>query len=290
LIDGNVMLSLPKQGTSNQKGQALIIVLCLLALGGLTIGMSLNYVTTSLKGSQILREEMKGVYAAGAGIEHVLWSLASGAPASTELSENINDMVVNMQTEDKGTYTMYFGALVEPGEHSNYLDVAGETEWDEIAGAYRYTITVTWLPESGYPIIHLEEVGARIPLNYTYEPGSAALFAENLSTGEPIEIQDTQGAWLLNWELGTPAPDVSETDPVETQSFYITGTGSREGHYVWVVADRADIGAVGEITGTFYRIEATATRPGDSRTASSIVADVVDSSGIINILTWKILN
>jgi hypothetical protein len=208
---------------------------------------------------------------------------------ATQLAENINQMPVAIETEDRGAYTLCFGELIQAGEHCECLDVVGEMVWDGGANAYKYTITVTWQP-GGASVIHLEEVGARIPVGYSYEAESAADFPENLSTDEPDELLDSQGAYLLNWVLDTPLPDVSESDPVETQTFYITGEGSQSGHYAWVVANRTDIGAVGEITGDRYRITATATGSGDGKTTAKIVADVMMEEGTIHIVSWQISN
>ena len=275
---------------SGEKGQALPIVLALLVLGGLTIASGLGYTTTSLKSSRMLGEGVKGVYAADAGIEDALWSLANGTSPHMYLSEKINQMAVFIQTEDKGTYTLYFGELIQPGEHSDYLDVDGEMVWDEEAEAYKYTITVTWQSDAGTPVIHLEEVGARLPLDYSYQSESAASFDENLSTDEPDETLDALGAYLLNWELGSPHSSVSENETVQTQTFYITGEGSQEGHYAWVVANREDVGAVGEITGTSYEITTTARRLEDGETTATIVADVMVEEETTYILSWQILN
>jgi len=284
------MVRLLKQMISGEKGQALPIVLALLVLGGLTIASGLGYTTTILKSSRMLGEGMKGVYAADAGVEDALWSLANGTPPNMYLSEKINQMAVSIQTEDKGTYTLYFGELIQPGEHSDYLDVDGEMVWDEEAEAYKYTITVTWQSDPGTPVIHLEEVGARLPLDYSYQSESAASFDENLSTDEPDETLDALGAYLLNWELGLPLPSVSENETVQTQTFYITGEGSQEGHYAWVVANRGDVGAVGEITGTSYEITATARRLENNETTAKIVADVMVEEETTHILEWQISN
>jgi hypothetical protein len=278
------------QLTSNEKGQALPIVLVLLVLGGLTVASSLNYTTTSLIGSRVIAENVNGAYAADAGVEDTLWSLGNGMPPPLQLTENINQMEVNIQTEVKGIYTVYLGELIIPGEHFNYLDVEGEMVWDEEADAYKYTIMVIWQPESGYPVIHLVEIGVRLPLGYTYQPGSAAIFTENPTMNEPEEIPDTLGAWMLNWELGTPEPSVSEEDPVLSQTFYVTGEGELEGDYSWIVANRDDVGAVGEITGNSYRITATATRSGDGVAASRISTNVMVEEESTYILTWQILN
>ena len=286
------MVRLLKQLLSGEKGQALVIVLGLLAIGGLTVAVSLNYATTCLKGSQMRGEGIEGVYAAGAGVEHTLWYLGEygSKPEDGALPENINQMAVDIQTAVGDTYTLYLGEFIEPGQHSDYLSVDGEIVWDEVEEAYKYTITVTWLPESGYPIIHLEEVGVRIPVGYSYQLDSAGSFGDNLSTANPTQTQDGHGAYLLNWELDTPHPSVSEEEPVKTQTFYITGTGEQEGHYSWVVASRQDIGAVGEITGTRYIITATATWPESGKTTARIAADVMIGSGITNILSWQISN
>jgi len=277
------MVRLLKRFLSSQKGQALPIVLCVLAIGGLTIAGSLNYATTSLNGSRILREGVEGVYAAGAGVEHALWSLQKDIPTANTTPENINQMAVNIQTVATGNYTLYLGELIEPKVHSHWLDVDGDMV--EEGGHYKYTITVTWQggEEEKRKLI---EVGARIPVGYSYHPGSAASFAENLSTDEPDETLDGQGAYLLSWEL--PKIVISEDYPVKTQTFYITGTGSQEGHYAWVIVLSDDVGVVSEITGALYKITATATRPGDGRITAEIVADVMIGGGTITIVSWQI--
>ena len=282
------MVRLLRQMISSEKGQILPLVLALLVFGGLVIAPSLSYAATSLNGSRILAEGVNGVYAADAGVEDALWCLRNGISPSEQLSENINQMQVAIQTEEKGTYTLYFGELIQPGEHNDYLDVDGEMIWDEEAEAYKYTITVIWQPESGVPVIHLRGIGARLPIGYSYQSGSAAGFVDNLSADEPDETVDSVGAYLLDWEFGTPEPSVSQSNPVQTQTFYITGEGSQEGDYGWVVASRDDIGAIGEITGTSYGITATATRPGDGKTTAKIVADVMIAETTY-ILSWQIL-
>jgi len=176
----------------------------------------------------------------------------------------------------------HFGEWIQTGVHSDYVSVDGEAQ------AYKYTITVTWQPLPGTPVIHLIEVGARLPMGYSYQSGSAAGFAENLSTNEPDEVLDELGAYMLSWEFESPRPTVSEDDPVQTQTFYIIGEESPEGDYAWVVADRTDVGAIGEITGTLWRITATATYPENDETTAEIMADVILDSEKTNIISWQI--
>ena len=287
------MLRFLKQIKSGEKGQVLPTVLALLVLGGLAIVPSLNYAATSLNAGRIIGEGVRGVYAAEAGVEDALWSLENGISPPQQLSENINQMEITVQTEDRGTYTLYLGELIQPKGHSDHLIVDSEIVWDEGAEAYKYIITVTWQPLPGIPVIHLEGVGARLPVGYEYQQYSSAMFPENLSTDDDNELTqtlDTSGVWLLNWDLKSSNPSVSEGNPVQTQTFYITGEGSQEGHYAWVIASRTDIGAVGEITGNSYKITATAMRPEVGKTTAKIVADVIIGGGVTYIASWQISN
>ena len=194
-------------------------------------------------------------------------------------------MDVSIQYESKGVYTIYLGEMVPLGVHNPYLKVEGQMVWDEGAGKYKYIITVTWLPEPGAPVIHIEEVGARLPLGYTYDPGSAALF-ENISSEEPLEIQDGSGAYMVNWEVPLPYPSVFKKDPVKTQTFYFNGNGPLEGNYAWVVANREDVGAVGEITGNLYHITSTASYAGGGKTTAKIEATVISDNITLKITSW----
>lgn len=281
------MLRLLKQIIASQKGQALPIVLALLVLGGLTIVPSLNYAATGLRSGQVIKSGVDGLYAAEAGVENTLWCLQNAISPPQQLTESINQMQVAIQTEEEGTYTLYFGELVEAGVHCDWLAVDGEVVWDAGEQAYKHTITITWQPESGQSVIHLLEIGARIPIGYSYSPGSASYFVDNLSTEEPGEVLDAQGVYLLNWEMNPPHPYVSLSNPVKTQTFYISGQESQEGDYSWVVASSSDIGEVGEITGTAYRITATATNS-ENVEISAIVADVMLADGAIYILSWQV--
>ncbi len=55
----------------NENGQALILVLCFLALGGLTIATLLTFITAGLGNGQRSEESAKLRYAADAGMEDV---------------------------------------------------------------------------------------------------------------------------------------------------------------------------------------------------------------------------
>jgi len=282
------MVRLLKQMISSEKGQALPVVLALLVLGGLTIAPSLNYAATNLNSARILGEGVDGVYAADAGVEDALWCLGNGISPSQQLPENINQMEVTIQTEEKGTYTLYLGELSEPGAQYNKLDVSSNITWVE-GNRYKFEITVTLLIDQ---TVHLETTGARLPVGYHYEDDSVTR-SDGEAACEPEITQDGQGADLLNWlwkDWGLMRPALDKDNVEFKLTFYITGTGSQDGQYAWVIADPDVIGLVGEITGTSYRITATATRSGDGETTARIVADVMIEGGTTYIVSWQISN
>lgn len=299
------MVRLLKQLLNNQKGQALAIVLALLAIGGLTIAVSLNYATTNLKGSQIVEEKMDGVYAAGSGVEYALWALQKGlwsvpegATTSNTTPENINQMVVGIQAQNKGTKTLVLaGWSPITTEHPDYVRVTKSIAWDEGAQAYLYTVNVTWQVQSGSPNVFIEEIGVRIPADYNYVMDSTTR-SDNKTVSNPSPPYNPLNvdgrADLLSWPWkdwhSQLRPLITDVVKVYTQTFYITGTESLGGSYALVKTDRGDIGTVGEITGTLYKITARARRPQDGRTTAEIVADLMMMGGVPYIMSWQITN
>ena len=290
-----------------ESGQALPIVLVLLGLGGLLIAPSLNYASTSLNAGQIVEKEVNGLYAADAGVEYALWYIVDGSKKLKDLKklpENVNQLEVKIKAKgEKGTYTLYYGELIKTGKHSDYLDVSGEMVWNELAEAYKYTITVSWQAKPGTPNIKLEEIGVMLPVDYSYQTGSAASFPSNLSKNEPVDTLDEAGAHVLDWEFSSPRPDVSEEDPTRTQTFYITGEESEEepeGDYTWVVAAETDIDIVGEIVGELYKIESTANVPGEkgkkgkkgeeiAKVEACVLKEGEEEEVEIHIISWEII-
>jgi hypothetical protein len=277
-----------RQLIRDETGHILPLVLVLVTVGGLTIAPMLADAATSLKNSQTVEEGINGMFAADAGIEYVVWCLDNSITPPAQLPESINGMDVSLAVVDQGAFTLYFGELIQAGSHSTHLDVDGTIVWDEGASAYKYTITVTWQADAGTPVIHLEEVGASVPDGFNYQSDSAASFAGNLSTGEPDQTAEAGGGWLLNWVLSPPHPSVSESEPVRTQTFYLTGAGDLDGGYAWVIASREDIGAAGEVSGNLYDITVTATRSSTGEVASVVTAGAVTQAGSVDIVSWTV--
>ena len=280
-----------------EKGQALPIVLALLVLGGLIIIPSLSLASASLNAGKIVKENVKGVFAADAGVEHAIWCIKNSTVPPTQLPDVNQMQVAIVDFENLGPYTLaYYGIIVDvsPSEHYDWLAVEGQIVWDGEAEAYKYTITATRL-EAYVGGCILTEVGVRLPVGYSYQMGSAA--GSSPLDPDPIE-QDAAGAYMLPWKFDsnpqsppyTPEPELTQGEPEATQTFYFTGEGDLVGDYTWLRASRADIGAVGEVTGMLYSITATATRPGDGKIMATVKADVIwdEGTGETRIILWQI--
>jgi len=99
----------------DEKGQALIIVLILLLLGGLIIAPLLGFMSTGLVAGQVFEVEMEGLYAADAGIEDACWKLMNGeVPDAVIPFCNLTD-VNGMDVE-----VIQLGEPVEVGDGTQY--------------------------------------------------------------------------------------------------------------------------------------------------------------------------
>ena len=270
------------QSIKSERGQVLPVVLLCLAVGGLLIAPSITYTATNLHAGVHQEASTLGLYAADAGVEHVLWAIKGGAALPTSLPQSLNGMQVTMTTVSKGTYTLVAGEWVTPdGTHSDDLSISSTMVWDAGASAYKYTATFTW---QGSGNCKLTGVGVRLPVGYNYKAGSAALFGSNLSTAAPSDTLDGNGAHMLNWTFGQ-----TTLNPTGTQIFHATGSGELTGDYAWAVGRREDVGTVGELTGAFYIITATATRPQDGAVTAKVEANVMKSGSNVYITSWRIL-
>jgi hypothetical protein len=285
------MRKIIKQFRWNEKGQSLSIVLAILALGGLTIAASLNLTSSSLVGDKIIKREVDGIYAAGAGIEHTIWSLENGEEPLTVLNETINKMTVDIETIDRGIFTMYCGELMYVDDlpsHYDWITVSGSASCDG-GGTCNYTVTVNWEGEEAAQR-RLVELGAKLPAGYSYQEGSAVDFLTNITGDEPDETGEApDGAQWIKWTWSPGhGPMISSENATQTQEFRIVGSGNIEGDYTWVAAQSQDIGLVGEITGTRYRIISTARESINGRKTAVLTVDMILVGGSVYVMSWQV--
>ncbi|MBI2934352.1 MAG: hypothetical protein HYY29_02155 [Chloroflexi bacterium] len=278
-----------KKAWRDQKGYALPLVLALVVVGGLMLVPTIGFASSSVRSMHKVDEGIRGRYAADAGVERVIWAARNGQAIPTQLTEPVNGLNVAMEVTSKGRYVLYMGQLVEVTGHIDYLTITGDMVWDEGAQAYKYTVTATWQPQSGTPVVHIREIGAHLPTGFTYVAGSAGGFPSNLSTREPDIVMDVSGVQMVNWVFETPRPSVDRHNPVATQSFYLDGPDEFSGDYSWLVAERTDVHTLSTIAGGLYIINASATRPDNGAVVSRIRADaLMADSGMSYILSWEV--
>ncbi|GAH38869.1 unnamed protein product, partial [marine sediment metagenome] len=200
--------------TKGQKGQALPIVLILLAIGGLLIVPTLNYASTSLKTHQVTETKAEELYSADSGVEDALYWLpqlwqsgGSAGPYSNwaRSSYEINDRNVGVTVENvtSQTYKITSTATSTGG---------GSTTVE----CYAYPLDFSWLFDSAItsPGDITIKPGCNITGNVTY--GGEL----NKSPGVTVngdEIQGLPSEWPEADELSefywedvkslTPVPD-----------------------------------------------------------------------------------
>ena len=92
-----------KEINRRQNGQVLIIMLIVLALGGIVLAPTLNHAATSIKHQQLIETDALELYAADAGIENAIWKLQENwdnDPSCNLTDINGMDIVAVEQVED----------------------------------------------------------------------------------------------------------------------------------------------------------------------------------------------
>jgi len=104
-----------------QKGQVLIIVLILLALGGLLIVPTLNYASTSLDTHrQVYEPKTLELYAADSGVASALIALSNGETTLDDYELNGKTVSVNITDMDDGSY-LITSTATSPGGGSTTI-------------------------------------------------------------------------------------------------------------------------------------------------------------------------
>ncbi|MBI2854854.1 MAG: hypothetical protein HYX87_08055 [Chloroflexi bacterium] len=272
------------------EGQIFPLVLILLLVGGLVVVPGLSYASTAINGGKITERNVKGLYAADSGVEHAIWKLKNSPP---ELFPHLYQLTgINGSTVDIriDQMTQIYGlAIGSPGVHSDYLAVETSLVYDAPAQNWLYTVTIINKDTS---TIHLDKVVVKIPEQFQYIPGTTS---GDLTVADPSTITgDIETGMMLDWDFETPRPMIpaGPNPPAgqygsATHIFRLSAPESYAGDngYIWVVAEREDIGAVG---GILYQITSQAVESG--RTVAKIKAGILKDpdTGSVVITHWDI--
>jgi len=205
-----------------EKGQALVLVLILLVVGGLVIAPLLDFMGTGLKvGKEVYENKMYETYAADAGVEDGLWQIRYDGLAgftgydeygyydyntdyqwSYLLDENVNDYSVNvtimnvwMPKDIPAPDADTAQGIIEEGK----LIITG----DSSAADSTYEIKISYVRNcTAEPLPNVNTIGIWLPPGFGYVVGSGDL---EKATGEPYysvpEVAPYKGGYAVVWDF-----------------------------------------------------------------------------------------
>ena len=187
-----------------QAGQAFIWVLIVLAVGSLVIVPALGLTSTSLKSSQIVNRQTKGLYAADAGQEWVLWSLTQpgftdqlpeGEPVPFDIDVcgiHVDITIVMQALEGQGGLTLATEATIKPTKTVDTGFVPNYWVPDRRTNDYVYTISLEQLSSDNS--VTLDAI-------YDLPPGGINAYigpTELLVDGQWLEVPDPDSSQLIS--------------------------------------------------------------------------------------------
>jgi uncharacterized repeat protein (TIGR01451 family) len=239
-------------------GQAFIMVLILLGIGALLVVPSLRLTGTSLKSSQVVERQIKGLYAADAAQEYILWKLMYAGFAGEFLNDGdtidynfyvcgevpVAISIVMRAKEGEGGTTLATDDKIKPTK-----TVVPNTVPDGSSRTYTYTINLEQLSEDTSQ--GLDAVFDILPDDFEvtdYETGSSTWSVDG---GPPQSIPDPSfevvgGQVRLQWPasydyetgIGGFSSPMRDFEPrqVKELSFQVTGgLLPNRTYYNWVV-------------------------------------------------------
>jgi len=272
----------------NEKGQALVVVLCLLAIGGLVITPLLNHMYTGLRSGQMYMEKMVLSYAADAGLEDGIWKTDNDqvpldpydyvTEYSYALPEKISGKTVDVRINQiwplAGLESDVYGTTPAAPELSVTGGVVNYEGKFEVRVSY-YT------PEEE---LLIDRVALWLPPGFEYVNNSS----EGITTDDPTE-SDRHGGKALEWDFGEGInfddleqpgdPDLlgggmqpgTQYPAERTLTFYVTPTGQvANGSYSWVRTTDSSLYLSWDTSVTVYQINSTAS---DNTTGRSATVD-----------------
>ena len=286
-----------------EKGQAFILVLILLLVGGLIIAPLLGFMSTGLLAGQMHEEKMEGLYAADAGVEDALWKIKNDPPAtypdSYQLPADVNEMSVSVVIEE---VTVFYGEELGSGVH--YWIVKLESELMEPSdpnylGDYTYRLNLTNKHNKNVGVERVM-VTFSTDLDYPVEYQVDGLYDEDVDglakgsfSNGALTVTESGDNQILTWEfpggdtkiIGADDPDDPSTWVTVTCIFQLVGFGDAPiiSNFVFVGASE-DIGAVWE----YKPFGITATAQAEDGSTVVIKARALDIADMVFVSYWQI--
>ncbi len=190
-----------------QAGQALILVLILLAIGAVLVVPSLRLTGTALMNSPIVERQIKGLYAADAAQEYILWKLLDpnwrNANVGTEdvpfsFKFNVCDVpvsasVVMRATEGQGGITLATESTIKPTKTVDTGFVPDYWVPDRRWNDYLYTINLEQLSSDNS--VALDAIYDLLPGDITEYIGPTEMLVDG---GEWVTVPDPDSSQLVS--------------------------------------------------------------------------------------------
>lgn len=271
--------------SKGESGQAFILVLILLLIGGLMLPPLLNLVGTGLKASQVYEQKTNELYAADAGVEYALWKIKNDTPSfpySYQIT-GINGLSVDIDIDEADTIA---GEPVgDTGQHAGWLIATTNVTYD--AGNYNYTLSVS---NNGTSTVMIAKILIDLPPGVDYVPDSTSSDLTNPQDAEPTTISGSSGTGITPvWENGTSRPEI-RADETKHHCFKLSGPPGIEeieGHG-FVEAKRGDMETVWIMDDVLYSIRSQA-KDASGAVLAEIRARVWRSSQLLDIRSWQII-
>lgn len=266
----------------NEKGQALMLVLAYLVLGGLTLVPLLSHMTTGLNAGEIREEQVALNYAADAGMEYALWVLRTDyitfdpTDYDTEFilnpPQNINDKEVTITMKQIWPLEGLESSANGTENPDAFLVTGGVVNQDD--GEYQVQITYDG-SEGDLPV---DRVAVWLPPGFDYMADTST----GLTTDNPAEA-DWKGGKTLTWDfspavnfLDLPLPELpgggfipAQEYPTSRSLFFnVTPNKTARSSLSWARTTNSDPYLTWETGYTINRITSTATDVATGRSIS----------------------
>ena len=246
-----------------QAGQAFILVLIVLAIGAVLVVPSLRLTSTALMGTPTVERHTKGLYAADAATEYILWKLAydnlgqeftvDGQSAHFEFDVcdvPVSVTIVMRATEGQGGITLATDDLIKPTKTVD-LEGLGGVIPDDWSGTVTYTIRLEQLSnDTSQGLDAVYDVLPKVFGEFNYVTGSSQLRVDGgawVDFPEPSSVT-ALGQLRLRWpasgDFTSPMRDF-EVRQVKEIRFELThefkGDDKDRVFYNWVLLKLGDI-------------------------------------------------
>ena len=219
---------------NDETGMALIIVLVLLLLGGITIVPVLGQINNALKTGTQYENKSKELYTADSGVEDGLWRIKydymgpdydpydyyGTYPYETEL---VNGLTANVSIRN-----VWFPSDVSAPAAADARDII-ESEKLFVAGTAGaivgnpYTVKVDFTPDPGDNLT-VKSLGVWLPQGFEYETDNCSIIGGPFDEWTPdyITEADAPGGSTVVWGYNSPYPALTDFPDVDPQTIPIT--------------------------------------------------------------------